>query len=245
VCRSGGPTALDIVALKIVRDAVLPNYCLLHLYAILFAYNLAMGSALKVQASAAYFPNMNTRPSFTNQLLVAMPSLADTEFSQSVTLVCEHSPDAGALGIVINKPLTMTLDVVFEQMKLQTLDPALGLGLVLCGGPVHRERGFVIHRSGGDWNSSHKISEGIQVTTSRDVLAAMAQGIGPANAFVALGYAGWEAGQLEREMKDNAWLSLPVDQQILFDTPFEDRWHAIWRQLGIDVARISHIAGHA
>lgn len=188
---------------------------------------------------------MSEELSLTNQLLVAMPSLADPEFSQTVTLVCEHSPDKGALGIVINKPLPMTLGEVFEQMNLEPQDAQLGARAVLRGGPVHRDRGFVVHRPGGKWDSSHNVSEGIQVTTSRDVLAAMARGEGPADAFIALGYAGWEVGQLEREMRDNAWITLPVDERILFEMPFEERWHAVWRQLGIDVGRMSHVAGHA
>jgi len=183
--------------------------------------------------------------SLSNHLLVAMPSLDDPDFAQSVTLVCEHSAENGALGIIINKPLPMTLGEVFEQMRLQPAHPDLGAPPVLRGGPVNRDRGFVIHRPGGDWDSSHRISEGVQVTTSRDVLAAMARGAGPSDAFVALGYAGWEAGQLERELHDNAWFSLPIDEQILFATPFEDRWHAVWRRLGVDVGRVSHVAGHA
>lgn len=183
--------------------------------------------------------------SLTNQLLVAMPSLDDPEFAQTVTLVCEHSPEKGALGIVINKPLPMTLGEVFEQMNLEPSEARMAERAVLRGGPVHRDRGFVVHRPGGRWDSSHAISESIQVTTSRDVLAAMARGEGPADAFIALGYAGWEVGQLEREMRDNAWITLPVDERILFETPFEDRWHAVWRQLGIDVGRMSHVAGHA
>jgi putative transcriptional regulator len=183
--------------------------------------------------------------SLSNHLLVAMPSLDDPDFAQSVTLVCEHSAEKGALGIVINKPLPMTLAEVFEQMRLEPIHPSLGAAAVLRGGPVHRDRGFVVHRPGGDWDSSHLVSEGVQVTTSRDVLAAMARGEGPRDAFIALGYAGWDAGQLERELHENAWFSLPVDHGILFDTPFEDRWQAVWRQLGIDVGRVSHVAGHA
>lgn len=183
--------------------------------------------------------------SLSNHLLVAMPSLDDPDFSQSVTLVCEHSAEKGALGIVINKPLPMQLDEVFGQMRLAAVDPAIGAQAVLRGGPVHRDRGFVLHRPGGDWDSSHRVSEGIQVTTSRDVLAAMARGEGPRDAFVALGYAGWSAGQLEQEMKDNAWITLPVDERILFEMPLEDRWHAVWRQLGVDPVRMSHVAGHA
>jgi putative transcriptional regulator len=181
----------------------------------------------------------------TNHLLVAMPSLADPEFAHTVTLVCEHSLDKGALGIVINKPLPMTLADVFEQMNLAATDTEAGARWVLRGGPVNRDRGFVVHRPGGHWDSSHQIAEGIQITTSKDVLAAMADGHGPPDAFVALGYAGWGVGQLEREMRDNAWITLPVDERILFEMPFEDRWHAVWRQLGVDVGRMSHVAGHA
>ena len=183
--------------------------------------------------------------SLSNHLLVAMPSLDDPNFAQSVTLLCEHSAENGALGIIINKPLPMTLCEVFAQMRLKPAHPDLGTPPVVRGGPVNRDRGFVIHRPGGDWDSSHLISEGVQVTTSRDVLAAMARGTGPSDGFVALGYAGWEAGQLERELHDNAWFSLPIDDQILFATPFEDRWHAVWRRLGVDVGRVSHVAGHA
>jgi putative transcriptional regulator len=183
--------------------------------------------------------------SLTSHLLIAMPSLADPNFAHTVTLICEHSLDKGALGIVVNKPLPMTLCEVLAQMKLEASDAEIGARAVLRGGPVHRDRGFVLHRPGGSWDSSHAIAEGIQVTTSRDVLAAMARGEGPPGAFIALGYAGWEAGQLEREMLENAWLSMPVDERILFDMPYADRWHAVWRQLGVDVGRMSHVAGHA
>ena len=188
---------------------------------------------------------MKDDASLTNRLLVAMPSLEDSNFVQSVTLICEHSADKGALGIVINKPLPMTLGEVFEQMDLEARDATVAAQPVLRGGPVNRERGFVLHRSGGNWDSSHVISDGVQVTTSRDILAAMARGEGPRHAFVALGYAGWEAGQLEREMHDNAWIALPVDGDILFEMPFEDRWNAVWRHLGIDPVRMSRFAGHA
>ena len=189
--------------------------------------------------------HMSDDRSLANHLLVAMPSLADPEFAQSVTLVCEHSAERGALGIVINKPLPMTLAEVFEQMDLESADSKLGGRPVLRGGPVNRDRGFVVHRPEGEWDSSHQIAEGIQITTSKDVLAAMARGEGPRDAFVALGYAGWSPGQLEQEMKDNAWITLPVDERILFEMPLEDRWHAVWRQLGVDPVRMSHVAGHA
>jgi putative transcriptional regulator len=188
---------------------------------------------------------MSDPTSLTSQLLVAMPSLTDPNFSQTVTLICEHSTSKGALGIVVNKPLPMTLSEVLGQMSLEASDAAIGARAVLRGGPVQKDRGFVVHRSGGSWDSSHPVADDIHVTTSRDVLAAMARGEGPPDAFIALGYAGWEAGQLEREMLDNAWLAIPVDPAILFRMPYEDRWHAVWRQLGVDVGRVSPVAGHA
>lgn len=182
--------------------------------------------------------------SLTNHLLIAMPSLADPNFAQSVTLICEHS-EKGALGIVLNKPLPMRLAEVLTQMKLEPSSEQIAAQPVLRGGPVHGDRGFVLHRPGGAWDSSHQVSEQIQVTTSRDVLAAMARGEGPEKAFIALGYAGWEAGQLEREILDNAWLSVPVDERVVFELPFDERWHAAWRIAGIDVAKLSLFAGHA
>ncbi|HEV7632317.1 MAG TPA: YqgE/AlgH family protein [Steroidobacteraceae bacterium] len=187
-----------------------------------------------------------TQPSthLTNQLLVAMPWFSDPNFEQSVTLICEHS-HKGALGIVLNKPLPMKLAEVLAQMHLTPDTEAIGERSVLRGGPVHQDRGFVLHRPGGAWDSTHRISDSIQVTTSRDVLAAIARGEGPADAFIALGYAGWEPGQLEREIKENAWLTLPMDEQLLFDLPYEDRWLAAWRRLGVDVGQVSLFPGHA
>ena len=125
----------------------------------------------------------------TNHLLIAMPSLIDPNFAQTVALICEHT-DRGALGIVLNKPLPMRLSDVFTQMKLEPSTENIATQSVLRGGPVHTDRGFVLHRPGGQWDHTHKVSETIQVTTSRDVLAAMARGEGPTDAFIALGYAG-------------------------------------------------------
>jgi putative transcriptional regulator len=187
---------------------------------------------------------MSQNTSLANNLLVAMPSLADGNFSQSVTLICEHS-DKGALGIVLNKPLDMKLGDVFTQMKLDATQASTAAQAVLRGGPVHTDRGFVLHRPGGEWDSTHKISDFIQVTTSRDVLAAIARGQGPRDAFVALGYAGWEPGQLEREILDNSWLSLPMNEQLVFEVPFDQRWQAAWQLLGVHSSRVSLVAGHA
>ncbi len=180
----------------------------------------------------------------TNHLLIAMPSLADPNFSQAVVLVCEHT-DRSALGIVLNKPLPMHLADVFSQMQLTASSERLAEQPVLRGGPVHTDRGFVLHRPGGQWDHTHRVSETIQVTTSRDVLAAMARGEGPEDAFIALGYAGWDSGQLEREILQNAWLSVPVDARVVFELPFEQRWSGAWDLLGISVGQLSPTAGHA
>jgi putative transcriptional regulator len=181
----------------------------------------------------------------TNQFLIAMPAMTDDNFSQTVTFICEHNPQ-GALGIIINRPLQMSLGDVFKQLHLPTNREPLSSQPVLQGGPVQTDRGFVVHRAQGrDWDSTLRVSEQIHVTTSRDILSAMAQGEGPAEAFVALGYAGWDAGQLESEMVQNAWLSVSADPLVLFDTPYEQRWLAAGRLLGINLATISPHAGHA
>ena len=181
----------------------------------------------------------------TNQLLVAMPALADPNFSHSVTLVCEHS-ERGALGIVINRPLEMKMSEVLEQLSLATGDARLLAMPVLGGGPVQKDRGFVLHRPGAQaFESTMPVSETLHVTTSRDVLASMARGDGPVQAVIALGYAGWEAGQLEEEVLQNAWLTVPCDDTLIFELPYEQRWHAAARLLGVELSRISTQAGRA
>lgn len=181
----------------------------------------------------------------TGQLLIAMPAMADPNFSRTVTYVCEHS-DQGALGIVINRPLEdMDLGEVFTQLSLQPHDPALARQPVLRGGPVQVERGFVLHEPGRQWDATVAVGESVHLTTSQDVLAAIAAGTGPRRVLMALGYAGWGAGQLEAEMAANAWLTAPGDPAILFDTPFEARWAAAARLLGINPAMLSSEAGHA
>jgi putative transcriptional regulator len=180
-----------------------------------------------------------------NQRLVAMPSLADPNFSHSVTLVCEHN-ERGALGIVINRPLEMRMAEVLEQLSLESEDAQLNEMPVLAGGPVQRDRGFVLHPPGPRaWESTMRVSDTLYVTTSRDVLAAMVKGEGPRQAAIALGYAGWEAGQLEEELLQNAWLTVPCDDALIFALPFEQRWHAAARLLGIELSRISTQAGRA
>lgn len=178
-----------------------------------------------------------------HQFLVAMPSLDDENFTHTVSLLCEHS-DSGAVGLVINRPMDLLLVDMMEQMGLEH-DRIDAEASVFWGGPVQPERGFVIHREPGGWESSMPLDDGLYVTTSRDVLRAIGKGDGPDEYVVVLGYAGWGAGQLESEILHNAWLNAPVDQQILFRTPPPQRWAAATKLLGVDVTQLSGEAGHA
>jgi putative transcriptional regulator len=180
----------------------------------------------------------------TGQLLIAMPAMLDPNFRQTVTYICEHSEE-GALGLVINRPLDIDLGRIFEQLSMEPTDPALADRPIMCGGPVQTERGFVIHESGDEWETSADIKDSIRVTTSQDILTSMASGKGPSRSMVALGYAGWGAGQLEWEISENSWLSVPANSTILFDTPFDDRWNEAAALLGVDLTTLSMDAGHA
>lgn len=186
---------------------------------------------------------MNGATYLNNQFIIAMPSLADPNFAHTVTYLCQHSED-GALGIVINRSTDMKLDEIFKQMDIKVTSLAAAEATVFAGGPVQQERGFVIHTSGGDWNATMAVSETISLTTSRDVLEAIAAGVGPEQYLVALGYAGWAEGQLEKEIMDNAWLNTPSGKQILFDTPVDLRWSAAADQIGIDINQLTAPAGH-
>lgn len=188
---------------------------------------------------------MNSTQTLAGQLLVAMPGMADPNFRQSVTYVCEHS-ESGALGLVINQPLDMAVSEVLEQLEMQPLkNDALLAQPVLRGGPVHAERGFVLHESSRDWDATTEVGQSIFVTTSRDILSDLASGTGPEHIHIALGYSGWDAGQLEAEIRQNAWLTVPATPAIVFDTPFEQRWQAAASSIGVDLASISLHAGHA
>lgn len=180
----------------------------------------------------------------TDHFLIAMPNLMDGNFSQSVTYICEHNEN-GSLGITINRPTDIRLAEVLAQLKLTASDPDIADQIVYIGGPVQQDRGFLLHSPGGHWDSSLKVTEDISVTTSKDILEAMAHGEGPDEVIVALGYAGWGAGQLEHELSENAWLSCPANKDILFHTPPEQRWEAAAKLLGIDLQLLSSDAGHA
>ena len=187
---------------------------------------------------------MDATDGLTNQLLIAMPGMADPNFSATVTLVCEHN-DEGALGIVINRPLTLKLGGLFEQLEVDDADAAAAEDPVLLGGPVGQERGFVLHPSTHSYENSLAVSSAINLTLSRDILDAMATGEGPPKSLVALGYAGWEPGQLEEEMLANSWLNVTATPDIVFDMPFAERWNAAATSLGVDISRMAPDAGHA
>lgn len=184
----------------------------------------------------------------TNYFLVAMPGLVSPYFNRSVVYICEHS-DKGSVGIVINQPLSsLRVNFSSEQdmevsgnniLELTTTDFP-----VLCGGPVHPERGFVIHAPVGEWQSSFKMNNEISVTTSKDILQAIIKKQGPDKFIFSLGYANWVAGQMEREIINNSWLIIPANVNILFDVPFEQRWLQAMNYLGVDVSKLAYIGGH-
>ncbi len=187
--------------------------------------------------------NVDIPESLRDHFLIAMPGLTDPIFSRSVTYICDHS-DQGAMGIVINQPLELKLADVFDQLSIE-YQSSLGNYPVLAGGPVNMQRGFVLHRDQGSWESTLRITPEICLTASRDIVSAIAQQQGPKHAQFALGYAGWSPGQLEDEINANSWLIVPADPSIIFDIPIKERWSVTAQHLGIDMNLISSEAGHA
>ena len=187
---------------------------------------------------------MTDRSSLANHFLIAMPALQDPNFAHTVTYICEHNEE-GAMGIIINRPMEFKLDEVMEHMGITCETANIQSEAVFGGGPVQQERGFVLHTPLGRWDSSMAINGDIAVTTSKDILESMAGGNGPDEHLVALGYAGWGEGQLEREMADNAWLAGPMTHELMFHTPINERWHAAAALLGVDINLMSGQVGHA
>jgi len=180
----------------------------------------------------------------THHFLIAMPSMADPYFSKTLTYICEHN-DQGALGLVVNRPIDMTLRALFERLSLQMRDGRSGDAPIYFGGPVQTDRGFVLHEPAGDWQSTLRVRDLIGLTTSKDILEAVGRGEGPERMLVTLGYAGWSPGQLEHELSQNAWLTVEARDGIIFDTPAEERLPAAMELLGLDYARLQDSAGHA
>lgn len=181
---------------------------------------------------------------FTRQFLLAMPGLVGGELAGTIIYICEHSP-RGALGLVLNRPTDLSVGELLEKVDIEVKNPILEKMPVYFGGPVQTDRGFVLHRPAGDYSSSIHLENDVALTTSRDVLENLGQGTGPEEVLVALGYAGWGAGQLEQEMAQNAWLSVEADENVIFEIPPEERYAEAMRLLGIDPVMLTGAVGHA
>jgi putative transcriptional regulator len=180
----------------------------------------------------------------THHFLIAMPNMADPHFARTLTFICEHN-DQGALGVVINRPIDMNLQALLEQVSIRQDTDVLKAVPIHFGGPVQVDRGFVLHSPLGEWQSTLAVSSDIGLTTSKDILQAVARGEGPGKLLVTLGYAGWAPGQLEHELAQNAWLTVRASTEVIFDIPAEARLPAAMQLLGIDFASLSEQAGHA
>ena len=184
----------------------------------------------------------------TNHFLIAMPSMDDPVFDGTVIYICEHN-EHGAMGLVINRPTDITVAELFDRIDLQLEvipnSHPLSKKNVLFGGPVHSDRGFVLHAPMGEFSSSLEVTDEISFTTSRDVLEMIASGEAPERLLLSIGYAGWDSGQLEQEISDNGWLTVLADPSVLFDTPLDERFNASMRLLGFDPLMLTSEAGHA
>jgi putative transcriptional regulator len=190
---------------------------------------------------------LSSQLNLANHFLIAMPSMDDPIFGGTVVYICEHN-DKGVLGVVINKPTDMTMDVLFDRIDLK-VDDSLGSNVVnepiMFGGPVQDDRGFVLHSPSGRYSSSLAVTDDVAFTTSIDVLEAVANGTGPRRMLVSIGYAGWSPGQLEEEIARNGWLTVGADAHVLFDLPIDERYNAAIKLLGIDPLMLASEAGHA
>jgi putative transcriptional regulator len=182
--------------------------------------------------------------SLANNLLIAMPSMSDPNFERSVIYLCEHHVQ-GSVGLIVNRPMQYPLSIVFEQLSIEPIRVEQNTLPLLFGGPVQPERGFVIHKQVGGWRSSLFLQDEVTVTTSNDIIRAIAQDAGPKDVLVTLGYASWTEKQLEREIMDNVWLVCPYKSEILYEVPFEKRWEYAASTIGIKMSQFISKAGHA
>lgn len=178
------------------------------------------------------------------QFLIAMPSMEDPNFGGTLIFIAEHN-EKGALGLVLNRPMELDLGGLFERLELKLEDPSLARQRVFAGGPVHGDRGFVLHQPVGAWHSTVSVGTSFGLTSSRDVLEAVASGRGPSRLAVMLGYSGWGPGQLEDEVSRNAWLTVEADPTLIFDTPPDLRLQRAFNLLGFDPAFLAAAPGHA
>ncbi|MFT6779443.1 MAG: putative transcriptional regulator [Paraglaciecola sp.] len=183
--------------------------------------------------------------SLQNYLLIASPSMDDPYFARTVTYICEHN-EHGAMGLVINQPVGMKLKELVEQVdnKAEVIDEKAE-DIILAGGPVSQDRGFILHTSQLGWISSLTMTPQIMVTTSKDIISSLGNKDAPEKSLIMLGYAGWTAGQLEEEIQTNSWLMVEADADILFNTPIHKKWETAVQRLGIDVWQIGPDIGHA
>lgn len=182
--------------------------------------------------------------SLANHLLIAMPSLIDPNFNHTVIYLCEHQEE-GSVGLIINRPMEFPLSIVFEQLQIEPIRVEQNRLPLMFGGPVQPERGFVIHKQTGGYRSSLFLQDEVTVTTSNDIIRAIANDQGPKDVLVTLGYAGWTEHQLEREVMDNVWLVCPYKSEILYEVPFDKRWEYAGATLGVNMNQISSDIGHA
>ncbi|KTD24550.1 MULTISPECIES: YqgE/AlgH family protein [Legionella] len=182
--------------------------------------------------------------SLANHLLIAMPSLTDPNFERSVIYICEHHVQ-GTVGLMINRPMQFPLGVVFDQMQIEPTSTERYQMPLLFGGPVQPERGFVIHRPVGGWRSSLSLRDEVTVTTSNDIIRAIAADTGPKDVLVTLGYTGWGESQLEQEVLANVWLICPFSSEILYEVPFSKRWEYAGLTIGVKMNQLTNQAGHA
>jgi putative transcriptional regulator len=182
--------------------------------------------------------------SLKNHFLIAMPNLNDTFFYHSVVYLCEHD-DQGAMGLIINRPTQIMLDELLTHVDIDSTDDSNKNQPILFGGPVHKSQGMVLHDSPQGWDSTLQLSDSLYLTTSMDILKHIGQGTGPENKLITLGYAGWDAGQLEDEIAENSWLTVESSSAVLFDVPTDQRWHAAAELLGVDINLLTSTAGHA
>ena len=180
----------------------------------------------------------------TNHFLIAMPAMDDPYFSKSLIFIAEHN-DQGALGLIVNRPIELNLAALFEKIDVALEAADVGKLPVSFGGPVQTDRGFVLHRPLGNWQSTLAVTPELGLTSSRDVLQALGHDGEPGEILVTLGYSGWGAGQLEHELAQNAWLTVPAEPFILFDLPCEERLPSAMEMLGIDFIHLAGQAGHA
>jgi len=197
-------------------------------------------------SAGARLPTMESAlaSNLSNHFLVAMPGMGDHNFGGSVVFIAEHSAK-GALGLVINRPMEIDLGTLFERIDLRLEGGTLARSPVFYGGPVQTDRGFVLHQPLGTWGSTVSVGDEVGLTSSKDVLEAVASGQGPERLLVTLGYSGWGPGQLEDEIARNAWLTTPADADLIFEAPVEERLNRAFGLLGIDPAFLSSAAGHA